>query len=82
MDQSAARNVALEGTEISHDHAKFVAVAAERSKSPEEKELRTDKFIEDGLQNQFFTRKKRLRPQEETLFTNMDHFWPVSAALT
>ena len=32
MDQSAARNVALEGTEISRDHAKFVAVArAERS---------------------------------------------------
>ena len=45
MDQSAARNVALEGTEISRDHTKFVAVArAERSKSPE------------GLQN--FTRKK------------------------
>ena len=51
LDQSAARNVALEGTEISRDHAKFVAVAAERSKSPEEKELRTDKFIKDGFQN-------------------------------
>ena len=32
LDQSAARNVALEGTEISREHAKFVAVSrAERS---------------------------------------------------
>ena len=47
---------------------------AERSQSPEEKELATDKFIEDGQMSSkisFSQGKKRLRPVEETVFKNM-----------